>query len=156
MGVGVRVVGALGGVPPEAAPRPRLRAAGAMRVLVARVRLDAAARAGVRVAVVRLVELVAGRARGMALAAGVVGVAGAAGVSVAGVAVAPPLEGAGAGSGVAAVGVADAAAGGARLPAPAAGVDPAVVEPVRAEGAVRVRRAMGRTGEGSGSVLAGR
>jgi len=157
------VLGDLGGVPPEAAPRPRLRAAGALLALVvaraplervAVLRLEAAAaRAGVRVVLVRLAELAAGRAAGRAggvvVAAGVVTGAGVAGEGVAGGAEVLAL----AVTGVSGVGVAADAAGGATLPAPAAGVDPAVVEPVRAEGAVRVRRAMVRRGEGSWSGL---
>ena len=153
------MLGDLGGVPPEAAPRPRLRAAGALLALVvARVTLEpvavlrleaAAARAGVRVVLVRLAELAAGRAGGVVVGAGVVTGVGAGGEGVAGVAEVLGL----AVTGVSAVGVAADSAGGATLPAPAAGVDPAVVEPVRAEGAVRVRRAMVRRGEGSWSGL---
>jgi len=153
------VLGDLGGVPPEAAPRPRLRAAGALLALVvalvplervAVLRLEAAAaRAGVRVVLVRLAELAAGRAGGVVVAAGVVTGVGVAGEGGAGVAEVLAL----AVTGVSGVGVAADAAGGATLPSPAAGVDPAVVEPVRAEGAVRVRRAMVRRGEGSWSGL---
>jgi hypothetical protein len=147
------VLGDLGGVPPEAAPLPRLRAAGALLALVplervAVLRLEAAAaRAGVRVVLVRLAELAAGRAGGVVVAAGVVTGVGVAGAGFAGVAEVLVV------TGVSGVGVAADAAGGATLPAPAAGVDPAVMEPVRAEGAVRVRRAMVRRGEGSWSGL---
>ena len=151
------MLGDLGGVPPEAAPRPRLRAAGALLALVlARVPLErvavlrleaAAARAGVRVVLVRLAELAAGRAGGVVVAAGVVTGVGVAGAGFAGVAEVLAV------TGVSGVGVAADAAGGATLPSPAAGVDPAVMEPVRAEGAVRVRRAMVRRGEGSWSGL---
>jgi hypothetical protein len=128
------------------------------RVPLARVavlRLEAAAaRAGVRVLLVRLAELVAGSARGVVVGAGVVagvGVAGVTGTGVADVAAGLPLVDAG----VSGVGLAASAAGGATLPAPAAGVEPEVV-PVLAEGAVRVRRAMVLRGEGSGSVRVGR
>ena len=136
------MLGDLGGVPPEAAPRPRLRAAGALLALVplervAVLRLEAAAaRAGVRVLLVRLAELAAGRAGGEVVAAGVVTGVGVAGEGGAGVAEVLAL----AVTGVSGVGVAADTAGGATLPAPAAGVDPAVVEPVRAEGAVRSTR----------------
>jgi hypothetical protein len=111
----------------------------------------AAARAGVRVVLVRLAELAAGRAGGVVVAAGVVtGVVTGVGVAGAGFAGAAEVL---AVTGVSGVGVAADAAGGATLPSPAAGVDPAVMEPVRAEGAVRVRRAMVRRGEGSWSGL---
>ena len=151
------MLGDLGGVPPEAAPRPRLRAAGALLALVvARVPMErlavlrleaAAARAGVRVLLVRLAEVAAGSAGGGAVAAAAGTGVGVSGEGVAGVAEVLAL----ALTGVSGVGVAADAAGGATLPAPAAGVDPAVVEPVRADGAVRVRRAMGLRGEGSWS-----